>query len=422
MGTQAAAFLTGGRQLKMVVQHGGDKGAPAKTTKSRAAKKKPAADPVSTCVSSPVRGNVRKTKKGKSVAAAYFDVEAIAEDDDEVVNEDLDPQVARFANGYAQDGFVVDDDDDEEDYFDAPVPPPPKRRRQRTLDELAPPVSTAAVAQPDEIQALILDAFTRDAMKIEEQLRNSKNLKRPLFTEVQIQQMMIQWTDNAAKMCRIPGIDEDKVRRYGVKLVPLVHTYHGIYLEMCGSDESMAIIPATAGPSTGRGAPQQQANEVVDLLSDDDDDDDEEDDDDDDDDDDEEPGEPSKYFGAGPSDDPFQHQLEGWQQRFAATSQNFDEPVSRGRSTYNRKRGGQGGKKNYYKKGGGGSRGASKSYSGVSKRKGSTDGASGAGRRTSGDSARSGARGSSTVRRGGGGGGGGSSASGGRSGFGIMPF
>lgn len=408
MGREAAAFLTGGRKLKMIVQHGGDKGAPAKTAKKRATKK-PAADPVSTCVSSPVRGKARKTNKGKSVAATYFDVEAIAEDD-EVDNEDFDPRVARYANGYAQDGFVVDDDD-EEDYFDAPVPPPPKQRRQRTLDELDPQASIAAVAQPDEIQALILDDFMREAMKLEEELRNSRNLKRPLFTEVQMQQMLIQWTDNAAKMCRIPGIDGEKVRKYGVKLIPLVHQYHGTYQEMCGSDESMATIPATAGPSTGcrvqqrrQQQQQQQASEVVDLLSDDY---------DEDEDDDEGPGEPSKYFGTGPRDDPFQNQLEGWQERFAATSQHLDEPVSRGRSTYNKK-GGPGGKKNYYKKGGGGGRGGSKSYSGVSKRKGSTGGASGAGRRTSGGSARNGASRSaaSTVRKGGSGG----------SGIGIMPF
>lgn len=406
MGTEAASFLTGGRKLKMVVKQGGDKGASEKTSRKRATKKKPETDPVSTCISSPVRGNARRTKKGKSVAAAYLDVEASAEDN-EVDDEDFDPRVARYANGYAQDGFVVDDDD-EEDYFDAPVPPPPKKRRQRTLDELTTHPSTAVIAQPDEIQALILDDFMREAMKLEEELRNSRNLMRPLFTEVQIQQMLIRWTDNAAKMCRIPGIDEEKVRRYGVKLVPVVDKYHGIYLEMCNGpdDESMATIPATAGPSTSRRAPQQrQASEVVDLLSDDEDEDEY---------DDEEPGQPSKYFGAGPDDDPFQKQLQGWQERFEATGDGLNEPVSRGRSTYNKK-GGQGGKRNYYKKGGGGSRGGSRSFSGVSKRKGTTTGgASGSGRRTSGGSSRSVASrtSASTVRRG----------RGGAGSIGVMPF
>lgn len=397
----------------MIVKNGGDKSAPEKTTKKRATKKKqPAADPISTCISSPVRGNTRKINKGKSIAAAYFDVEAAAEDD-EVDNEDFDPRVARYANGYAQDGFVVDDDD-EDDYFDAPVPPPPKKRRQRTLDELGSHASSVAVPQPDEIQALILDDFMREAMKLEEELRNSRNLMRPLFTEVQIQQMLVRWTDSAAKMCRIPGIDEEKVRRYGVKLVPVVVKYHDLYLEMFEGqeDESMATIPATAGPSTSRRAPQQhQASEVVDLLSDDDDDDDHDDDDDNEDEyDDEEPGEASKYFGAGPRDDPVQKQLEGWQERFAATGAGLNEPGSRGRSTNTKK----GGKRSYYKKGGGGSRGGGKSFSGVSKRKGSAGGAGGSNRRTSGASARSGASRSSasTARKGGGGAGG----------IGIMPF
>lgn len=395
----------------MIVKNGGDKSAPEKTTKKRATKKKqPAADPISTCISSPVRGNARKINKGKSVAAAYLDVEAAAEDD-EVDNEDFDPRVARYANGYAQDGFVVDDDD-EDDYFDAPVPPPPKRRRQRTLDELGSHASSVALPQPDEIQALILDDFMREAMKLEEELRNSRNLMRPLFTEVQIQQMLVRWTDSAAKMCRIPGIDEEKVRRYGVKLVPIVVKYHDLYLEMFQGqeDESMAIIPATAGPSTSRRAPQQQqASEVVDLLSDDDDDDD--DNDNEDEYNDEEPGEASKYFGAGPRDDPVQKQLEGWQERFAATGAGLNEPVSRGRNTNTKKSG----KRNYYKKGGGGgSRGGGKSFSGVSKRKGSAGGASGSNRRTSGASARSGASRSSasTARK----------AGGGAGGIGIMPF
>lgn len=411
----------------MVVRNGGDKSAPAKTTKKKATKKA-AADPASTCISSPVRGGARTSKKGKAVAAKYFDVEAIAEDDDdEVDKEDFGSRVARFTNGYAQDDFTVGDDDDEEDYFGPRVAaPPPKQRRQRTLEEqLAPQASAAAaqVAEPDEIQSLILEEFMRDATRLEEELRNNHNIRTPLFTEVQLQQMLIQWTNSTARMGRIQGIKETNVRKFGAKLIPLVDRYHKMYRDMCKGqeDESMATIPATAGPASSRHrAPpkqKQHSPEIVDLLSDEDD-----DDEDDDDYDDDEPGQPSKYFGAAGANDPFQNQLERWEHRFADAAQNLDEPApSRGRSTYNNKKGG-GGKKGFYKKGGGGSRGAGgRSYSGVSKRKsGGSTGAGASGRRTSGGSARSGGgasnrSGASTVKKSGGTGSGGS-------GIGIMPF
>lgn len=410
----------------MVVQRGNDKSAPAKPTRKKATKKA-AADPASTCISSPVRGGARTRKKGKAVAAKYFDVEAIAEDDDEVDKEDFSSRVARFANGYAQDGFAVDDDDDEDDYFEPRVAaPPPKQRRQRTLEEqLAPQASAVApqVAEPDEIQSLILEEFMRDAKRLEEELRNSHNIRTPLFTEVQLQQMLILWANSTAEMGRIQGIKEVNVRKFGPKLIPLVDRYHTMYRDMFKGqeDESMATIPATAGPASSRHrAPphqRQHSPEVVDLLSD------EDDEDYDDDDDDGEPGQPSKYFGAAGVNDPFQNQLETWEQRFADTANKINEPSPpRGRSTYNKK--GGGGKKGFYKKAGGSSRGAGgRSYSGVSKRKsGGSTGSGASGRRTSGGSARSGGGGSSrsgasTVKRSGARGGG----SGG-SGIGIMPF
>lgn len=402
MGKNASLFLRGGKKLSMVVQRGGDKNAPVKATKKKTTKKTSTAYPASTCVSSPVRAGARTSKKAKAVAAKFFDVEAIAEDD-EVDNEDCDPHVARHANGYEKDDFVVDDDDDD-GYFE-PAPPPPKQRRQRTLDELAPQASAVPVAQPDEIQNLILEEFMRDATKLEEELRNNNNIRTPLFTEVQLQQMLIRWTNTTAKMGRIPGIKDLNVLKFGAKLIPLVNRYHETYQDMCGGqDESMATIPATAGPARNRRAPPTQ-HEVVDLLSDEDEDEEVE------------AGERSQYFGAGNDDDPIQRQLQESERRLEETSRHINDPVSRGRSNtaYGNNGGKKGGGKKFYKKGGGGSRAASKSYSGVSKRKGST----GAGRRTSGGSAKSGATSrsaASTVKRTGGGGGSGGS------GIGIMPF
>lgn len=371
----------------MVVRQGGDKKAAAKTTKKKATKKSASEDtmPVSTCISSPVRGGARRTKKGKSVAS-FFDEEAIAEGGEDG---DVDPR-ALHANGYEQDGFVVDDDD-EDDYFDPPVPPPHKPRKQRTLDELASSKSRLSAEPMDEMQELLVPEYMREAKLLEEETRNNRGLRRVLFSEAQMKQMMINWTDTLEKMKRIPGTDVDKVTKYGARFLPLINKYHDTYRSFLGTDvDAMATIPATAGPSTNRRKLPQPSGDVIDLLSEDDEDEDGAYDD---------PGVPSKYFGAKGQDDPLQSQLEGWQERFAATSQ-IEEPVSRGRGSSSK--GGGGGKRNYYRKGGGGSRGGSKSYSGVSKRKGSTSSAGG-NRRTSGGSARSGASKStaSTVKRGG---------------------
>lgn len=376
-----------------MVRQGNNKNPPTKTTKKKA-NKKTATDeqenlrPVSTCVSSPVRAGSRKSKKGKSVQK-FFDEEAIAEDDE---TEDVDPRVFRHANGYEQDGFVVDDDDD--DYFDAPVPPPPKRRRQKTLDELTVPISTTVVKEPvSEVHGYVVTHFVAEAKKLEEETRNTKGLRRALFTETHLQQMAIEWTDTLDKMRRIPGIDVDKVNKYGARFIPLVKQCYSQYLEMEDpEDESMATIPATAGPSTGRRGPPPSSEDVIDLLSGSDDDafga--------------EDPGMPSKYF-----EDPLQTELEESERRMEATSL-IQEPVSRGRNSTSRK-GSQGGKRNFYRKGGS-SRGNSK-YSGVSKRKGSSSAAGGNKRTSAGSTKNGGARSTaSTAKKSGG------------SGIAVMPY
>lgn len=387
-----------------MVRTGGDKSAPAKAAKKKTTKRKSATDepeelvrPASTLVSSPVRRDARKSRKGKGVAS-FFDEEAIAEDDE---HDDLDSGRVLHYNGYEQDEFCVPDD--EEDYFEPVQGMAAKSRRQRTLDELGPPISKATEDDAlDDIHGVIVAAFLDDAKELEEQLRNNKGYRRPLFTETQLRQMAVKWTSTTDQMQRIPGIKTENVDKFGTKFIPLVRRFYDNYREMMGQgdDNSMATIPGTAGPSTAR-RPAEPQSDYIDLVSEDD------DDDDDDDDDYEDPGLASKYFGA---EDPIKSQLDSWKERFTAATQ-FDDsgPVSRGRGTA--KRGSQAGsKKNYFRKGGGGgrggSRGGSRSYSGVSK---------GKGRRASAGSSKGGAsRGASRP--------GGGSRGGSGSGIAVMPF
>lgn len=393
--------MSGGRKLEVVVRTGGDKSAPAKGTKKKPTKGRSAIDdheelarPASTLVSSPVRRGAGKSRKGKAVAN-LFDEEAIAEDDG---HNDLEPEPVLHYNGYEQDDFCVPDD--EEEYFEPVRKTALKSRRQRTLEELGPPISRMTDDDTlDDVHGMIVAAFLDEAKDLEEQLRNNKGYRRPLFTETQLRQMAISWTTTVDQMRRIPGIKTEYVDKFGTKFIPVVMRFYDSYCEMMsqGNDGALATIPGTAGPSSARRAMEPQSD-IIDLVSDDD---------DDEDDDYEDPGLPSKYFGGG-ADDPIKSQLDGWAERFAATTQVDDSgPVSRGRSTS--KRGSHGGsKKNYYRKGGGGSRGGGggRSYGGVSK---------GKGRRSSGGSSKAGpSRGGSRTGAGGRGGGG--------SGIAVMPF
>lgn len=383
-----------------MVRTGGDKSAAAKATKKKPTKRKSATDeheelarPASTLISSPVRRSAGRSRKGKSVAN-FFDDEAIAEDDE---HDDLDGEAVLHYNGYEQDDFCVPDDED--DYFEPVHKAVTKSRRQRTLEELGPPISRATDDDVlDNIHGMIVAAFLDEAKKLEEQLRNNKGFRRPLFTETQLRYMATRWTTTVDQMRSIPGIKNEHVDKFGTKFVPLVLQFYDNYREMMGqADEgAMATIPGTARPSSARRAAEPQSD-VIDLVSDDD--------DDDEDDDYEEPGLPSKYFG-GAADDPIRSQLDNWSERFAATTRVDDSGPAprRPRGAAASARGGS--KKNYFRKGGGGSRGGGRSFSGVSK---------GKGRRSSGGSSKAGlSRGNS---RAGGGGRGGSG-----SGIAVMPF
>lgn len=396
--------MSGRRKLEVVVRTGGDKSAAAKATKKNPTKRRSATDeheeparPASTLVSSPVRRSAGRSRKGKSVAN-FFDDEAIAEDDE---HDDLESEAVLHYNGYEQDDFCVPDEED--DYFEPVHKAVTKSRRQRTLEELGPPISRAADDDVlDNIHGMIVAAFLDEAKKLEEQLRNNKGFRRPLFTETQLRYMAIRWTTTVDQMRSIPGIKNEHVDKFGTKFVPLVLQFYDNYREMMGQVADATIIPGTAGPSSARRATEPQSD-VIDLVSDDDD---EEDDDY------EEPGLPSKYFGGAANDDPIRSQLDNWSERFAATTRVDDSGPAprRPRSAAASARGGsQGGyKKNYFRKGGGGSRGGGRSYSGVSK---------GKGRRPSGGSSKAGSsRGNSRA------GGGGRGGSGSGSGIAVMPF
>ncbi|KAM5355881.1 hypothetical protein ACJ41O_002527 [Fusarium nematophilum] len=327
LGSTYRVFLSGQRKLMLSIQvteHGESK-KPAKSRSKKASKKSKDDDATampSTYVSSPIG---RKKKKARAV-----------ESDDE--------NGAMTPNGYANDGFVVDEDDEDEEAFDElPTHRPPKPPSRRTGSPI--PMDTG-LEDLDEIHRDIVEAFVQEAKKVEEQIRNRKSLRRPLFTEKEFQLMAIRWTTSLAKMREIPGIQPDKVTEHGPKILRILQRYYTGYCEV--------MDPDAAGTTKGQ--------EIVDLISSDM----EMDEDAL-----EEGGEDSHYFNANPRAD-----VQAWHNRLQDLGSQQIQSKSR---SYNRSS--SGGNKRYP---GNKKWSSKKSTGGVTKRKST---GTGTGRKASGSSA-----------------------------------
>lgn len=172
--------------------------------------------------------------------------------------EESDDDYSKFSNGYAKDGFVVPDDASDDD-FETMVPPRPKARKSRL--PMGPPILNDVRMEGaglDGIHEDILGEFIIEAKVTEEKTRNLRNLRTPIFTEQQLREMAIRWTVSLEQMCLIPGINVDKVNRYGEALLPLIRRYHKQYQQMMGRNDPRAPTAASG------------SRNVVDLVSTDD--------------------------------------------------------------------------------------------------------------------------------------------------------
>ncbi|KAI0894853.1 hypothetical protein F4806DRAFT_99384 [Annulohypoxylon nitens] len=233
VGHGAAYFVNGRRKLLLTTRvksrdsQGGTSKKQTRISKpATAATKRLASGNVpSTNVSSPILGKDRK-RKGKAVAML---------DDDE-----SDEDYSRFSNGYAKDGFVVPDEDDDDNDFETM----PSRSRGRTQSKsLGPPISHDArmnAAEISDIHDDIVHNFLQEAKEMEEKIRNSKNLRNAIFTEQQLREMAIGWTVTLDKMRSIPGINSDKVDRYGKPFLPLIVRYHDRYMDIMGGSAQVS--------------------------------------------------------------------------------------------------------------------------------------------------------------------------------------
>lgn len=230
LGPTHRSFLSGQRKLMLHIQVP-EAGAPKKAPKPRAKKGSKAAgeeeapNMPSTYVSSPVGRQKKKSRttasdRGNATTSAYSWEDA---------------------------GFAVGDEDDYDDAFDELPQHRPARPSSRTP---GPPIPVdTSLEELDEIHRDMVDSFVREARQTEEKIRNQKSLRRPLFTEKDFRLMAIQWTISTDKMRRIPGIDPEKVKEYGPRILRILQKHHNHYQE--------AMSPRNGG----------QGQDVVDLIS-----------------------------------------------------------------------------------------------------------------------------------------------------------
>ncbi|KAJ4163414.1 hypothetical protein LMH87_005146 [Akanthomyces muscarius] len=204
--------------------------------------------------------STKKTKKVKGQEALNLQSTYVSSPVDKrrararVLDSEDEDDYPATSHGYANDGFVIsdeeeEDDDDEHDAFaelpsHRPAKPSSKQKEKQAATQakapspFGPPIhSKKRLEDLSELHQDIVAGFVQEARKVEEHIRNKKELRRPLFSEKDFQEMALNWTTNMERMGRIPGIDADKVREHGPKLLPLLRKHHEMFLEMTGEDD-----------------------------------------------------------------------------------------------------------------------------------------------------------------------------------------
>lgn len=147
----------------------------------------------------------------------------------------------RADSDYMRDDCLASDSDEDEDAFES-VPVRRTRRKVVPDDELGPPITEDQyLAHLPELHRDFIHQFVEEAKKEVERIRNSKNMKKPIFTEANLREMAAHWTTTLDAMREIPSISSEAINRWGDKLLPLIKRYYNFYESTMNENDNRDI-------------------------------------------------------------------------------------------------------------------------------------------------------------------------------------
>ncbi|KAG0158253.1 hypothetical protein PDIDSM_5766 [Penicillium digitatum] len=213
LGRRAAEYESGQRKMKLQVRASPNSKAKAKSKPAGAVQKKKSgnsgSDPQSTMVSSPVQAAQDRRLDRYQYTSAPAARTSVDEDSD---------------------GFE-------------PIRITGKSRRANTY-EMGPPItSDQKLDRLNQMHRVVVEDFQEHAKIMLQDLVVKKGLRCQPFSDQVLRDMGISFPSNLAELSAIPGIDQDKVKRYGRQILGLVDNAKRRYLEMTQEAETSGVVP-----------------------------------------------------------------------------------------------------------------------------------------------------------------------------------
>ncbi|KAJ5646809.1 Bloom syndrome protein [Penicillium lividum] len=204
LGRRATEFESGQRKLKLQVRVSPNGKAPAIRPIARAK----AGHPQSTMVSSPVQSaNDRRQARSQ------------------------------------QRGVRLDSSEGEESDGFEPIRVPGKQRHGK-VRELGPPITTdQKMDRLDHLHRAVVEDFEVTAKRYLQDVVVEKGLRAQPFPDHILRDMAISFPKDPSELAALPGIDQDKVKRYGRQILRLIDNAKRRYQELTQEAESNGVVP-----------------------------------------------------------------------------------------------------------------------------------------------------------------------------------
>ncbi|KAJ5287392.1 Bloom syndrome protein [Penicillium angulare] len=133
-------------------------------------------------------------------------------------------------------------EDDESDGFE-PIRVPGKQKRQ-SRHELGPPITTdQKMDRLDHLHRAVAEDFEVTAKRFLQDIVVERGLRAQPFPDHILRDMAIFFPSDLSQLAALPGIDQDKVKRYGRQILKLVDNTKRRYHELKEEAESNGVVP-----------------------------------------------------------------------------------------------------------------------------------------------------------------------------------